>query len=115
MYPIYVIVTVLAALAAAAAAVTDVVRADWVRGNMAAYGVPEWALMPLAVIKAIGAAGLLAGLWLPPVGLAAAIGLVIYFLGAVGTVLRARYYGHLGYPLPYLVLAAGSVALYPLA
>ncbi|GAB2656628.1 hypothetical protein [Nocardia goodfellowii] len=44
--------------------------------------------------------------------LAAAIGLTLYFLLAVATILRARYYSHLGYPMPYLLAAAASAALF---
>ncbi|WP_245559925.1 DoxX family protein [Nocardia asiatica] len=108
----YVVATVLAAAAALLAAGIDVVRAEWVRTNMRAYGVPESWLTPLAVVKAVGGAGLLVGLAVPPIGVAAAAGLVGYFVGAVLTVLRARQYGHVGYPLPYLVLAAASLGLF---
>ncbi|MEV6320703.1 DoxX family protein [Nocardia sp. NPDC051787] len=107
----YVVATVLAAAAALLAAGIDVVRAEWVRTNMRAYGVPESWLSPLAVIKAVGGAGLLIGLVVPPIGVAAAAGLVVYFLGAMLTVIRARWYAHIGYPLPYLALAAASLAL----
>lgn len=108
----YIVATVLAAAAALLAAGIDVVRAEWVRTNMRAYGVPESWLTPLAVIKAIGGAGLLVGLAIPPIGVAAAAGLVVYFVGAVLTVVRARYYTHVGYPLPYLLLAAASLGLF---
>lgn len=108
----YVVATVLAAAAALVAAGIDVVRAEWVRTNMRAYGVPESWLTPLAVVKSIGGAGLLAGLAIPPIGVAAAAGLVVYFVGAVLTVMRARYYTHVGYPLPYLLLAAASLGLF---
>ncbi|MBF6300066.1 DoxX family protein [Nocardia amamiensis] len=107
----YIAATVLAAAAALLAAGIDVVRAEWVRTNMGAYGVPESWLSPLALIKAVGGAGLLIGLAVPPIGVAAAAGLVVYFLGAVLTVIRARCYSHIGYPLPYLALAAASLAL----
>lgn len=111
MHTTYVLVTVFAALAALAAALIDVVRADWVRENMRHYGVSSWALTPLAVIKAVGGVSLLAGLMYRPLAVAAAAGLALYFLGAELTVLRARCYAHLGYPLPYLLLAVGSLTL----
>ncbi|MDE1674673.1 DoxX family protein [Nocardia gipuzkoensis] len=105
----YVVATVLAAAAALLAAGIDVVRAEWVRTNMRDYGVPESWLTPLALVKAVGGAGLLVGLAIPPIGVAAAAGLVVYFVGAVLTVLRARRYADIGYPLPYLALAAASL------
>jgi uncharacterized membrane protein YphA (DoxX/SURF4 family) len=107
----HVVAAVLAAAAALLAAGIDVVRAEWVRTNMRAYGVPESWLTPLAVVKAAGGAGLLVGLAVPPLAVAAAAGLVAYFVGAVLTVVRARQYAHIGYPLPYLALAAASLGL----
>lgn len=59
---------------------------------MADYGVPSSWWPWLGTAKAAGAAGLLAGLYIPVIGAVAAIGLVLYFIGAVGTVLRARVY-----------------------
>ncbi|MFD3701656.1 DoxX family protein [Nocardia sp. NPDC058658] len=111
MHTTYLIVTVLAAAAALAAALIDVVRADWVRENMRQYGIAPWTLPPLALIKAAGGLGLLVGLAYRPLAVAAAAGLVLYFLAAEFTVLRARRYGDLGYPLPYLLIAAASLGL----
>ncbi|MEV6559895.1 DoxX family protein [Nocardia sp. NPDC051756] len=108
----YVIVTIAAAAAMLIASGIDVFRAQWVRNNMRSYGIPDWTLYPLAVIKAAGALGLLAGLAVPPLGLAAAICLVLYFLGAILTIVRARGYGDLAYPMPYLALAAASLVLF---
>ncbi|MEV0355464.1 DoxX family protein [Nocardia sp. NPDC050697] len=103
------ITTLLAAALAALAALIDAVRADWVRGNMRRYGIPDRALPWLAGVKALGAAGLLAGLAFPAIGTAAALGLVLYFLGAAATVLRARAYRDVGYPLPYLAAAVAAL------
>ncbi|MFE3542854.1 DoxX family protein [Nocardia sp. NPDC059177] len=111
MHTSFVVVTVLAALAPLIAAAVDVVGAGWVRENMRRYGVAPWALTPLAVIKAAGGLALLAGLAWRPLAIAAAAGLVLYFLGAELTVWRARCYSHLGYPLPYLLLAAAALTL----
>lgn len=109
MSAVHVAATLIAAALAALAALIDVLRAEWVRGNMRRYGIPDRALPALAAIKGVGAAGLLAGLWLPAVGLAAAAGLVLYFLGALATVLRARAYRDAGYPLPYLAAAVAAL------
>ncbi len=115
MHTAYVIVTIIAAAAAATAGLIDFVAADWVRGNMRTYGVPDRALTPLGLIKLAGAIGLLAGLIFPPVGLAAAVCLVLYFIGAVITVLRARCYTDLPYPMPFLALAVAAVCVLPAA
>lgn len=81
----------------------------WVVDNLADYGVPRSWWVWLGSAKAIGAAGLVIGLWIQPIGIAAAIGLTVYFLGALLTVLRARAFTHVPYPLLYLapIVAAG--------
>lgn len=47
----------------------------------------------LAVVKFLAVAGLVAGFWVPGVGLAAIVGLIAYFLTAAGAHLRAGYVG----------------------
>ncbi len=47
----------------------------------------------LIVIKATAAAGLLAGLWYPGVGVAANVGVVAYFVCAAIAHRRARFFG----------------------
>lgn len=56
------------------------------------------------------AAGLVAGLFVPPIGVAAGAGLVLYFLGAVVTVAHARSYSHLAFPVLYLAPVVTSLA-----
>ncbi|KJY26125.1 DoxX family protein, partial [Streptomyces sp. NRRL S-495] len=58
-----------------------------------------------------GAAGLLVGLAVPALGVAAAIGLILYFLGAVITCLRARSYKTVAFPLLYLAPVAVTLGL----
>ncbi len=66
---------------------------------------------PLALAKLAGAAGLLAGLVVPALGVAAAVGLILYFLGAVVTCLRARSYSTVPFPLLYLAPVAVTLGL----
>ena len=47
----------------------------------------------LIVIKATAAAGLVAGIWMPGVGFAANVGVVLYFVCAAVAHLRARFLG----------------------
>jgi uncharacterized membrane protein YphA (DoxX/SURF4 family) len=42
----------------------------------------------LAMLEILGAAGLVVGIFVPALGVAAAVGLTLYFLGAVGAHLR---------------------------
>ena len=81
----------------------------YVVDNLRDYGVPESWWPWLGTAKALGALGLLAGLAVPAVGVAAAAGLVVYFTGAVITIVRAGTYSHIPFPLLYLApaLAAG--------
>jgi hypothetical protein len=111
VFTAYVTVVVVAAASNIAAAVADFLRAEWILGNMAEYGVPRSWLHPLGAAKAVGALGLLAGIAAPAVGVAAAAGLLLYFVGAVITVARARWYSHLPYPTAFLVMAAASLVL----
>jgi DoxX-like family len=52
--------------------------------------VPKSMYAPLAALKFAGALGLLIGIFWRPLGIAAASGLVLYFLGAVITHLRVK-------------------------
>jgi hypothetical protein len=107
----YVIVTVLTAAITLQAAIVDFRRSQWIVSNMDKYGVPRSWLPYLGALKVAGAVGLLLGIWLPVLGIAAAVGLFLYFIGAVVTVMRAHWYSHLQYPAPFLVLSAGSLVL----
>jgi DoxX-like family len=112
MFTAYVIVAVMAITANAVIAAADFTRAGFVLANSAKVGVPESWLTPLGVLKAAGAGGLLLGLvGVPLIGEAAAIGLILFFVGAVITHLRAREYS-LGFPLMYLLLAMAALVLF---
>jgi hypothetical protein len=88
----YVVVTVLWAAWVGFSAGSVFFRAKWVVHPLADYGVPRSWWPWLGAAKAAGAAGLLVGLFVPVIGLMAAIGLVLYFIGAVATVVRPRVY-----------------------
>jgi hypothetical protein len=74
-------------------------------------GVPEERLDQLALVLFAGAAGLLAGLAWPPVGVAASAALAAYFLVAVAFHVRARDTAHAATPLVLMLLAAAVLAL----
>ncbi|MEU1307528.1 DoxX family protein [Streptomyces cinnamoneus] len=107
----YVVVTVLAAAMAGFSAASVFLRAQWVVQPMADYGIPQSWLPFLGTAKAAGAVGLLAGLFVPAIGLLAGIGLVLYFAGAVVAVLRARWYAHVPFPLVYAAPVVAALAL----
>ncbi|WP_327707503.1 DoxX family protein [Streptomyces decoyicus] len=107
----YVVVTLLAAVMTGFSAASVFFRAKWVVQPMADYGIPRSWLPWLGTAKAAGAAGLLAGLFLPMAGVAAEIGLVLYFAGAVVAVVRARWYAHIPFPLVYAAPVIGTLVL----
>lgn len=100
----------LAALLTASAAMKLTHRPAVVEGYRKA-GVPESWLNGLAALLLVAAAGLVVGLWWNVVGIAAAVGLVAYFVGAVGFHIRANDTVHVITPA---ILAALSVAVVPL-
>ncbi|WP_431894442.1 DoxX family protein [Nonomuraea sp. bgisy101] len=111
MFTAYVVVTVLAAAASAYSALNHFIRPRWILDNMTRYGVPHSWLPPLGALKAAGVVGLLVGIGVPAIAVAASAGLILYYLGAVVTILRARVYTHLIAPLPFLLLVVGSLVL----
>jgi DoxX-like family len=107
----YIVVTLLGAALAAFSAGSLFFHAKWVVQPLTHYGVPRSWWPRLATAKAAGAAGLLVGLFVPVIGVMAGIGLVLYFAGAVITVVRARWFSHIPYPLLYMTPVVASLAL----
>ena len=103
--------SVVTAAANLSAAALDLRRPPWILANMERLGVPQSQMLPLGALKAAGGAGLLIGLGVPVIGVAAAAGLTLFFSGAIVVTLRARWFAHLPYPALYLALAAGTLAL----
>lgn len=110
MFSLYLTITVLTIAANAAIAVADLIPAKFVLANSAEVGVPRPWLPRLAALKAAGALGLLLGLLgARPLGIAAATGLTLFFLGAVAAHIRARVFHNIAFPLTYLALATASL------
>jgi hypothetical protein len=108
----YVTVTIVTILANAAVAAADLARAPFVLANMDEVHVPRSWLPPLGYLKVAGAVGLLAGLFgVRPLGIAAAIGLVLFFAGALATHVRTRVFHNIAIPGTFFALAVASAAL----
>ncbi|WP_371677432.1 DoxX family protein [Streptomyces sp. NBC_01276] len=105
------VVTLIAAFMAGFSGASVFFRAKFVVEPLAEYGVPRSIWNLLGAAKAAGAVGLLVGFAVPAIGIAAAIGLVLYFTGAVITVLRARAYAHAVFPMIYAAPAVAVLAL----
>ncbi len=110
MFITYLIVTILAAAANAFSATLDFVRFKQILVNMARVGVSESWLTTFGILKAAGAIGLLLGIFWPMIGTAAAAGLVLFFIAAIITHLRARDYSF-GLAVVFLLLATGALIL----
>lgn len=107
----YVVVTGLTALANVIAAAVDFAHNRWVLGNMTELGIPTAWVVKLGWLKAAGALGVVVGIAVPALAIAAATGLVLFFLGALTSVFRVRAWRQLPYPTPMLTLAAGTLVL----
>jgi hypothetical protein len=109
---LYVVVTVITALVTAAIAIPDFIPAGFVLANSAKVHVPRSWLPMLGALKLAGALGLLVGVvGLPVIGIAAATGLVLFFIGAVIAHVRARVFYNIAFPGAYLGLSAVSLVL----
>jgi hypothetical protein len=112
LFTAYLIIAAVTIVANAWVAAADLRRAKFVLGNMAEVGVPRSWLAPLGILKGAGAAGLLLGLLgVRPLGIAAAIGLVLFFAGALAAHVRARVFHNIAVPGGYFALAAASAVL----
>src|SRR5258706_2937933 len=110
MFIAYIVVTGLAAAANLFSATLDFVRYKEVLIAMAKAGVSESWLTTLGILKAAGAIGLLVGIGVPVVGMAAAVGLILFFVAAIVTHLRAGDYSF-GLAAVFLSLAVAALAL----
>lgn len=108
----YVIVAAVTIAANGYATAADLTHARFVMATMTEVRVPRSWLPPLAFVKAAGAAGLLTGLLgVRPLGVAAAIGLVLFFTCALATHIRHRVFRNIAFPAAFFALAAASLAL----
>ena len=92
MFIATVIVSALLALVLLASAASKLSRQAALITQLTGLGVPASVISLLGALEIAGALGLVAGLFWAPIGIAAAIGVIAYFLGAVIAHLRARNY-----------------------
>lgn len=109
MFIAYLAVGMLTAAANATFATLDFARAEFVLQTMNRVGVKRSWLNPLGFLKLAGAVGLVAGIAVAPLGVAAAIGLVLFFIGAIVTHIRAHDYSSIPFPATVLLLAVATL------
>ena len=74
-------------------------------------GVPMSLFPVLAICEIAGGLGLLAGIYRPKLGLAAAAGLVLYFVGAIIAHVRVGDWAGISAPITPFVLACAALTL----
>jgi hypothetical protein len=110
----YLVVAILAIAANALSGIAALAHFRPILPAMARAGVPEsWLTFPIGTLKTAGAAGLLLGLaGVPLIGTAAAVGLVLFFVCAVYTHIRAGDYSpQFGLAIGFLLLAMATLGL----
>ncbi|MFE9820534.1 DoxX family protein [Streptomyces sp. NBC_00236] len=113
MSSVLLIATVACVVANAFIAVADYARAPFVLANSVKVGLPAAAVPYLATLELAGAAGLLLGLLgVHRLGLAAGIGLIALFVGAVLAHVRARVFSNIALPGGYLLLAVAGTSFF---
>lgn len=106
MFIATVVVSVLLAFLVAASGFGKLSQQPKLIESLTGLGVPMAWIPRLAAAEFAGAVGLVVGLWVAPLGIAAATGLVAYFVGAVVTHVKVDDRE----VLPASLLALGSIA-----
>ncbi|HVV08877.1 DoxX family protein [Amycolatopsis sp.] len=111
MYLGYIIVGALLAAVLLSSAAAKLTKAEMVVDSLTGIGVSLKLFPFLAGCEIAGAAGLVAGIWWAPLGIAAAVGVVLYFVGAVGAHLRKRDLQGAQTPAVYLIFGIAALVL----
>ncbi|GGV42237.1 DoxX family protein [Streptomyces spectabilis] len=90
MLPAYLAITFVAAAANGSAAIANLIGHDYPKSQADRLRLSHSWIRPLGTLLALGALGLMAGIVVPVLGTVAAVGLVLYFLGALFAHLRVR-------------------------
>ena len=110
MFIAYAIVASVLSLALVGSAVGKLTKNPKIVESISGVGVPLNWLPLLALAELAGAAGLIIGLWVPALGIAAGVGVVLYFLGAVIAHLRVKH-NDIAPPLVLGLVAVATIVL----
>jgi uncharacterized membrane protein YphA (DoxX/SURF4 family) len=112
MFIAYAVIAVLLALGLLPSAWTKLTRQERVVQTFTGQlGVPLGLYPFLAACEIAGAAGLIIGLWYRPLGTAAAAGVTLYFVGAIGAHLRKNDVKGIVTPVLILILSTAALVL----
>ena len=109
MFIAYTVVAIVLGLGLAGSASGKIRKDERVTAGLTAVGVPLSWFVPLALLELAGTVGLLIGIGWRPLGIAAAIGVILYFVGALYFHVRAKDFK--GMPVPAVLLIVGVLAL----
>jgi len=105
----YTVVAIVLGLGLAGSASGKLRKDERIVTGLTGVGVPLSWFVPLALLELAGAAGLLIGIGWRPLGIAAAIGVILYFVGALIFHVRAKDFK--GMVAPAVLLLVGVLAL----
>ncbi|MGF6881306.1 putative membrane protein YphA (DoxX/SURF4 family) [Nocardia sp. GAS34] len=105
------ILSVLLAVAMLQSGAMKFVRPAWIRQFAEAVHLTTSQLTVLGSLQIAATVGLLWGIWFPPFAIAAAIGLALYFTGAIGAHIRSGDRNMLGAMIFLALSIATSVVL----
>ena len=109
MFATYLTLTLLAAALTGSAAVGNLVGLAYPLAEADRNRMPRTWVRPLGALLGAGALGLLAGIAVPPLGVLAAAGLVVYFVGALGAHVRAGNYRLGAWALFFVTVVAALI------
>lgn len=110
MFIAYVILAALMSAVLLSSAAAKFTRPKRLVTQMSTLAIPYSLLPFLGAVQIAGAVGLIAGSWWAPMGIAAAVGVTLYFLGAVAAHLRVKDFPGIP-PAAALAVAAVIVGL----
>ncbi len=111
MFIAYVVVGAVLAALLAFSARAKLTKDEKVTKSITNLGVPLSWFPFLAACELAGALGLIVGIWFAPLGIAAAIGVVLYFVGAISAHLRGGDAKGAPTPLVVLIIAVAALVL----
>ena len=110
MFTAYAVVAGLLAAVLFLSAYTKLIRFGRTTATLTKVGVTEEQFAPLAACETAGALGLLAGMRIAPLGVAAAVGVALYFALAIAAHVRVRD-RDVGPPVVILAMAVAALVL----
>lgn len=90
MHVVAIVLSILLALALLGSSIQKLRRAPAIATQLGGLGVTPPMLTVLGLLEVAAAIGLIVGIWWIPLAIAAAVGAVIYFIGAIVAHLRKR-------------------------